>query len=323
MSQMEMTRGESPRVSRTVVVLAVVVAALSTLAAVVGLLATSGDAPRTVTSVHGQVVELYGTGVYDGDTVFKGAGNRGSDLVTLVLAVPLLLAATAAYRRGSLRGALLLSGALSWPLYLYATMALGAAYNELFLAYVAIFSASLFALVLTVVSIDRAVLAARMASGGPRGRLAALMLGGGIVTAVVWLVPLIGAGLSGEPPHLLGHQTTMVTDALDLGVITPATLLAAYLLHRRRPEGYLVAFPLLVLMTFLLPMIVAQTVFQLRADVSFTAAEIVGPIGGFVVLAASGLGLVVAVLRAAGDVPVQPMARGRAPSDHGEVREWV
>jgi hypothetical protein len=192
-------------------------------------------------------------------------------------------------------------------------MALGTTYNELFLAYVAIFSTSLFALVLTVVSIDRAALAARMASGGPRRRLAALMLAAGIVTAVVWQMPLIAAGLTGEPPKLLGHQTTMVTDALDLGVITPATVLAAYLLHRRRPEGYLVAFPLLVLMTFLLPMIVAQTAFQLRADVSFTAAEIVGPIGGFVVLAALGLGLLAAVLRAAGDVPVQPMAGGRTP----------
>ena len=92
------------------------------------------------------------------------------------------------------------------------------------------------------------------------------MLGGGLVTATVWLGPLIISGLTGTPPELLDHQTTMVTDALDLGVITPATLVAAYLLHRRRAQGYLVAFPLLVLMTFLLPMIVAQTVFQLRAE---------------------------------------------------------
>jgi hypothetical protein len=93
---------------------------------------------------------------------------------------------------------------------------------------------------------------------------------------------------------------------------------AAYLLHRRRAEANLVAFPLLVLMTLLLPMIVAQTVFQLREDVSFTAAEIAGPIGGFVVPAALGLGLVVAVLRAAaGDVPGQPMATDRARTDQG------
>jgi hypothetical protein len=52
-------------------------------------------------------------------------------------------------------------------------------------------------------------------------------------------------------------------------------------------------------MTFLLPMIVSQTVFQLRAGVSFMPAEIIGPIGGFVLLAVLALGLVAAVLRAA------------------------
>lgn len=296
-------------VSRAAVALSALVAALSVVAALIGLLATGGDAPRAVTSVHNEVVELYGSGAYRYDTVFKAAGNRGSDLVTLVLGAPLLVVATILYRRRSLRGALLLAGALSWPLYLYATMAVGASYNELFLLYVALFGASLFAFVLTVLSIDREALGVRMHRRGPWRRLAALMLAGGIVTMVVWLVPLAAAALAGEPPDLLEHQTTMVTDALDLGVITPATLTAAYLLHRRRAEGYLVAFPLLVLLTFLLPMIVAQTVFQLRADVSFTAAEIVGPVGGFVVLAALALGLVVVVLRAAAGAAPQHEAR--------------
>ena len=85
-----MTELESRRVSRSVVVLAALVAVLSGMAAVVGLLATGGDTPMTVTSAHGEIVELYGSGLYDGDTVFKGAGNRGSDLVTLALGVPLL-----------------------------------------------------------------------------------------------------------------------------------------------------------------------------------------------------------------------------------------
>jgi hypothetical protein len=286
-----------------VVALAALVAVLSVVAALVGLLATGMQGPRVVSTVHGELVELYGQGVYRYDTVFKGAGNRGTDLVTLVLAVPLLAVAVVLTRRGSLRGTLLLAGALSWPLYVYATMAVGASYNELFLVYVAIFGASLYALVATLLSVDRDALAARMAHRGPWRGLAALMLAGGIVTAVVWLAPLVGTMVAGEPPDLLGHQTTMVTDALDLAVITPATLVAASLLHRRRPQGFLVAVPLLVLMSLLLPMILAQTVFQLRADVSFTAAEVIGPIGGFLVLGALAVWLVVAVLRAAGDPP--------------------
>ena len=59
------------------------------------------------------------------------------------------------YRRGSLRGALLLTGTLGYFLYVYASMALGTVvYNELFLAYVVLFSASLFAFVLALTGID-------------------------------------------------------------------------------------------------------------------------------------------------------------------------
>src|SRR5687767_10568053 len=107
----------TPR-SRTVALLTVLVAVLAAVAATVGLFATGGEAPRTVTSAHDKVVDLYGTGLYRYDTVFKGAANRGADLVTLVLAVPLLLVAARIYLRGQLQGALLLSGTLAWPLYL-------------------------------------------------------------------------------------------------------------------------------------------------------------------------------------------------------------
>lgn len=237
-------------------------------------------------SVHGEVVDLYGTGLYRYHSVFKGAANRGSDLVTLVLAVPLLLVATRMYVRGRLRGPLVLSGALAWPLYLYASMALGAAYNELFLVYVALFGASLFAFVLTVLSIDTEALGRRRDHAGPRRRFAALMLAGGIVTMVVWLAPLLAAMANREPPGLLGHSSTMVTDALDLAVITPvtlvATLVATLVLHRGRASGYLVAFPLLVLMTLLLAHDRLADGLQLRTGVSFMPAEIIGPIGGFV-----------------------------------------
>jgi hypothetical protein len=86
------------------------------------------------TTVHGTVVELYGGGLYGSDTVFAAAGQRGTDAVTLVLGIPLLVASILRYRRGSLRGGLLLTGTLGYFLYVYAGPALGTVvYNELFL----------------------------------------------------------------------------------------------------------------------------------------------------------------------------------------------
>lgn len=285
------------RPSQPVVVLAVLVGVLALGAALAGLFVPVDSTVESVRPTRGDRVELYGEGIYRYDSAFKGAGNRGTDAVTLALALPLLAASTRAYRRASLRGALLLAGAFTWFAYVYASVALGAAYNELFLAYVALFSASGFGLVLAVGSLDARALGERLRDA-PWAGVSRLMLAGGVVTAGVWLVPLVGAVATGDPPDLLDHYTTNVTDVVDLGVITPATLVAAWLLHRRDRRGWLVAFPLLVLLVALLPTISAQTVFQLEAGVSFAPGEIVGPIAGFLMLASIALWLAVRTLRA-------------------------
>ena len=79
--------------------------------------------------------------------------------------LPLLLIGLRSYRRGSLRATLTLTGAQAWLLYAYATMAMGAAFNPLFPLYVIVFSASLWALVLTTSRLDTL---ARVVPGLPR-----------------------------------------------------------------------------------------------------------------------------------------------------------
>jgi hypothetical protein len=53
---------------------------------------------------------LYGEGLFAFDTWLLGVGNRGQDLIVLLVEIPLLLAALAGYRRGSLRGQVALAG---------------------------------------------------------------------------------------------------------------------------------------------------------------------------------------------------------------------
>jgi hypothetical protein len=286
-------------VSHWVVWLSLAVAVLAAVATVTGIWWSGGSAPQSVVSVHGETVTLFGEGLYRHDSVFKGAGNRGTDVVMLVLGVPLLLWSVASYRRGSLPGALLLVGALAWTLYLYATLAVGTAYNELFLVYVAIFGASLYALVLTTASVDPHVLSARLADDLPRRGLATLLVAAGLVTLIVWVAPLAAALAEGRPPELLGHSTTHVTEALDLAIIVPACFIAAGLLHRGRRLALacMIAVPLLVLLAVLLPVIVAQTASHLAAGLRFTLPEIIGPIGGFLVLGVAAVVLLRQILR--------------------------
>lgn len=121
------------------------IAFLATFVCLAAFLWEDGEGRSTVTSVRGEEVELFGKGLYLYDTVFVAASSRGTDLVTLVLGVPLLLLALVLVRRGSMPGALVFAGVLGYFLYVYASRALGNAYNGLFLLYIALFSASLFA----------------------------------------------------------------------------------------------------------------------------------------------------------------------------------
>lgn len=274
-----------------------VLALLAAVAAAVGLLWSGGEAPAAVTSVRGERVSLFGEGLYRFDSVFRAAGNRASDLVTLALALPLLLVARRAYRSGSLAGALSLLGLLGWVLYLYASLALGTAYNELFVVYVALVSLSLAALVLVTRSVETGAVPPAVLDRLPRRGLAVLLLVSASLTAFVWLEPVVTAAVRGAPPVLLLHSTTLVTEVLDLALVAPAAVLAAVLLLRGRVEGLLVGIPLLVLLWVLAPVIVTQTVFQQAAGWAFTPPQLVGPIAGFVVLGTAATALLVPTLR--------------------------
>ncbi|MBX0330536.1 hypothetical protein K2Z83_23040 [Oscillochloris sp. ZM17-4] len=287
--------------SSIIIGLAALIAALALIAAGAGLFWQAGGSPFTVTTLRGQTVTMYGQGLYRFDTRFMGAGNRGTDAVTLALGIPLLIMATRRYRRGSLRWGLLLVGTLVYFLYVYASLALNAAYNDLFLVYVVLFSASLFAVVLIYASIDLSALQAHFLPSLPRRGPALFMFASGLVTLLIWLAPLLSALFQGQPPELLGSSTTMVTDALDLGIITPATIIAGVLILRRAPLGYLIACSLLVLEMLLAPMIAAQTISQMIAGVTFSTGQIVGPIAGFSLLALAAVVVTTVLLRTISD----------------------
>jgi hypothetical protein len=289
--------------SRSVLRLGWVIVVLATVAALAGLLASEGPGPSTFVTARGQAVQLSGRGLYRHDSVFTEAGNRGVDTVTLALGVPLLVFSLARYRRGSPRGGLLLAACLGYFGYVYTSMALGTAWNQLFLVYVALMSASLFALLRLLGGHELRLRAARLFARAPRRGPALFLVASGLVTAAIWLAPVVSALVQGGPPVLLDHATTLFTHALDLALIVPATIVTGVLIWRRDASGYLYALPLLGLVVLLAPVIAASTVSQMTAGIRFTPGQVIGPIASFVVLGALASWVLASMLRQPGGAP--------------------
>ena len=213
--------------------------ALTLLAALAGVWPATGT-PYLLTNFRGEEVIINARGLYYWDTVSSAAQMQANDLVTLILGLPLLAISFWLTLRGSLRGRLLLAGTLGFILYTYITMSFGAQYNALFLVYVALFSLSLFAFVLVMMSFDIEELPAHFSENLPRGWIAGLLFFAAAFLSLAWL-GRIAVTFAPDTLPALENTTSMFIQVMDLGIIVPVCVLSGILLLRRHPWGYLLA----------------------------------------------------------------------------------
>src|SRR5947209_8412685 len=208
--------------SKIVVWLSWLIGLLALVAAAIGLLYQDGGSVFSFTTLRGEPVQIYGQGLYRYDLPLTAIGFRAADAITLVLAIPLLIFSTVLYRRGSFKGGLLLVGTLAYFLYNYGSMAIGAAYNTLFLVYVVLFSASLFGLVLALTSFDKQELPSHFSTKLPRRGIGIFLILSGAILLLVWLVlSIVPALLQGTAPSVVASYTTFITGVMDIGLVAP------------------------------------------------------------------------------------------------------
>ena len=299
--------------SNTLTLLTLLVAILAIAYTVIGLFSNGGPGAHEFTSVHGQTVEIYGQGIYQNDASFRAPIFRGTDAVVLFVCVPVLLIALAWYRRGSLRGGLLLTSMLAFFLYNSASMAFGAAYNNILLLYIISFSLGFFATILAFQNIDLETLAARTSPKLPRIWIAVFLFIAGL-SLLVWLMDIVVALLSGTVPLTLGPYTTEATYVIDLGIILPTVYLAGILVLRRNPLGTMLASILITVNVTIGLVVASQSIMQALDGIFLTPAQYAAYVAPFVTLSLIAIVLIISIQRNISDLqnsPAQPIeARG-------------
>ncbi len=212
---------------------------LALIATLFGVRPSEGQS-YVLTNFRGEAVTINGHGLYYWDTLSSASQMQANDLVTLVLGLPLLAVAFWLSLRESLRGKLLLTGTLGFFLYTYASMCFGAAYNQLFVVYVALFASSLYAFILSMMSFDLPNLPRHFSEKLPLRWIAGLLFFAGGFLGLAWLGRIAATFTPGSIPTL-ENTTSMFIQALDLGLIVPLCIVGGVLLLRKSPWGYLLA----------------------------------------------------------------------------------
>lgn len=245
---------------RRITIIVLGIALLSAIAASVGIFSQAVHEPATITSVRGEEVRLYGKGVYFHMSAEVAPQGIAQDVVTLFVAIPLLLISLVMYRRGSLRGRILLTGTLGYFLVTYLFFTLMAMYNQLFLLWVVLLSLSFYGFLIAFSSIDFEVLVLRIKSGFPLKMLSIFLMFTSVVIGLLWLSIVIPPLIDGSIPAAVEHYTTLVVQALDLSILLPASFIAGYQLFKKYPLGYKFASVYIVFLSILMTALTAKIV---------------------------------------------------------------
>jgi hypothetical protein len=234
---------KKPMIGPAMLCLAVALSAGAASAAGVFLRGDGSSVPAV--SVRGETYEYAATGIYKYNAQRIVAEGVGWDLVTLILVVPAMLFVLPLLARGSLRGRLIALGLLTYFFYQYLEYAVFWAFGPLFLLFVAIYAGSLAGIIWILSTLDIPGLAGRFSGRFPRRGMAALS---GFLTLVLlgmW-VPLVAGAMAGKIQGVLYGSSTLVVQALDLGLIVPLAAFTAVSAWLGRPVGYLLCSVLAV-----------------------------------------------------------------------------
>ncbi|BEH01467.1 hypothetical protein brsh051_07480 [Brooklawnia propionicigenes] len=211
------------RPGASLVVASFVIAAIVTLASLLGLLAPWP---------------------YQEETENWVLQARGQDIGNL-LAVVVLTVGAIRMRAGSLRATLLWVGALFYLLYAYIVYAFAVHFGRLFLVYVAILGLVFYTLIAALATSARPSIYPR---GATRVFAAWVPIGTGVLFALLWLSEIIPATISEEAPPSLELAGLIVNPihVIDLAVVLPGMIIIGALALRGNETGLFLIVPTLV-----------------------------------------------------------------------------
>lgn len=199
------------------------------------------------------VAGLFWPATYARETAYSRAGGFASDMVDLLLVVPVLLISGIKAYRGSLAARLVWLGTQGYLLYNFVIYAFGVHFNALFLVYCATLGLCFYATALCLPFLPLRQIAEEYGPRAPRKTIASVFFLIAISTAAFDVRADILAILAGKIPEniTLANQPVDFVHVLDLAFLLPALCVTAVLLLRRKAASYALAPVFLALLAIM------------------------------------------------------------------------
>jgi hypothetical protein len=206
-----------------------------------GTIATRLSIALAAVSAAACALTFFLNDVLQGPAVMNGSA-RGTALIVLCCTVPVLIAGIVMGRTGSAFGLLLWLGAVAHVAYQSVLFLFATPFNDLFLAYVAMFGLALWSAIALIAGVDVPAVRASIRPGVPVRAIAIYIWAIVVLNTIAWLAFIVpGLVEDGYPSFLQGTgMTTASIQIQDLAFWLPLTAIGAWYLWRERDLGYVV-----------------------------------------------------------------------------------
>lgn len=238
--------------------LSIVIIIMLCICTILGILSMNFTKSFDVVNQYGDLVTIFGSGIYAGDTYFKAPISIGTDFCILFLFVPLFIRAYIKKQKdNSNKNRLNFMSFYGVAFYYSASISFGLKYNQLHLIYIALFGCTLFGMLKIMREIEMDKINCSLTKG-----LKIFLIVSGIVLIIAWLPDIIPTIFNGRPIQLIGVYTTEITYVLDMGIIAPMCLICLCMLRKKDALGTVILATILKLCIIIGIMIIPQSICQ-------------------------------------------------------------
>jgi hypothetical protein len=260
--------------------MSVITISLLIIVSLAGVLSVDFSKSYEVTNQYGDMVKIYGNGIYAYDSFLKAPILIGTDICILFVLVPLFIwTLYCDMKQESNKSKLKLMSVYGAVLYYASSISFGVTFNKFHLLYIALFSITLFGMFSTMRKIKIEEINFKLTRG-----ISAFLIITGIALVVAWLPDIIPTIISGNTLSLIEVYTTEITYVLDMGIIGPLCIVCLILLKRKDKLGVVILAVLLKTCIIVAIMMITQTICQIESGYEIVLPVLITKSGSFFVL---------------------------------------